>query len=144
MIINKILEKKFQKKKKFKYTNIFIILLIIGIMIILIFLKVKSEFFKKQKLFKVKIIKEFPKLNQTEVEHYYLSCLSPKYRRSIRSEKKKLNKYFSLKILPEDHNDPLYIELKTKLLNHISKYQKQNYTEIKTFLLKEILNMVIQ
>ena len=107
---------------------------------LIIILKIKFKKIVQNPLAKKKKKIEFPVLNKTEIINYYLSCISSKYEGHIRNEKNKLDSYFSLKQIPEDTNDPLYAELKIKLLNHISKFQKQNFTEIKAFFILNNIN----
>ena len=111
---------------------------------LIIILKIKFKKIVQNPLAKKKKKIKFPVLNKTEIINYYLSCISSKYEEHIIYEKNKLDSYFSLKQIPEDSNDPLYAELKIKLLNHISKFQKQNFTEIKAFfILNNIDNSMI-
>jgi hypothetical protein len=101
----------------------------------------KNRLLKNHYIFLKRLVKKhFPKLNRTELENYYLSCISSGYMKDIKYEKNKLDLYFSLREIPDDPDDPLYFQLKAELLLKIGKFQKKTFTKIKTFFIINNIN----
>ncbi len=128
--------KRYKKRKNKLYLKyvIFSLLILITIITIIIFISYLRFFNKKNQ--------EIPKINfnRTELIDNYLSSFPEKYNSEKQQEKNWLQMYLALKYLPENPNDPLYLELKTKLLNQISKDVGKDLNNIETLFIKEHVN----
>ena len=128
--------KRYKKRKNKLYLKyvIFSLLILITIITIIIFISYLKFFNKKNQ--------EIPKINfnRTELIDNYLSSFPEKYNSEKQQEKNWLQMYLALKYLPENPNDPLYLELKTKLLNQISKDVGKDLNNIETLFIKEHVN----
>ena len=132
-------------RKKNKLDFKIIIVLLIFIMQITINLLIKYKLFKNHIINEKKKRNEnknkiFKKFNYSELESYYLSEISSKYKTYINKEKRYIKQYLSLKSIPNLYNNSLYYQLKYNLLKHISKFEKKNFSEIKSFFVKRPIN----
>jgi hypothetical protein len=76
------------------------------------------------------ILKKKFQITKKDAINYYLSPISPKYDEYKNTEKKYIEKYFSLKFFSPEKNAPINEKIKQELLNTINKLSKKHLTKL--------------
>ena len=104
-------------------------LIIIIIVLLLLFKKKDIKFIGSNGKLKFILKKKF-QITKKDAINYYLSPISPKYDEYKNTEKKYIEKYFSLKFFSPEKNAPINEKIKQELLNTINKLSKKHLTKL--------------